>query len=262
VCDDRFQVPVRVEQATITVDKSASPTQIPEPGGTVTYTVVVTNTATMESVTLNTIVDNIYGDLASASNPNVTDNTCPTLSGQTLAAGAHATCSFKALVSGNAGQRVTDTVRVCTTQPSNGVEVCGTDTADVDITDVYTEPSLVKTPLSTANCRLDATYQVVVSNNSTADALTVNTLGDDKFGDITTVHPAQGAVGEVVSTTCSLPQPAIAPLGNYSCTFVGRIVSASCTLNHANTVTAGVVDDDGATASPSGTAHVVVNTTP
>lgn len=262
VCDDKFQVPVRVELASISVDKSASPTQVPEPGGTVTYTVQMTNDATVESVTLTSIVDSPYGDLISASNPNVTDNTCPSLLNQVLAPGASATCSFKALASGNAGQRVTDLVRVCGDQSGSTQPVCGTDTADVDITDIYAAPTLVKTPLSTANCQIDATYQVVVSNNSAVDALTVVGLTDDKFGDVTTVHAAQNGLGAVVSTTCSLPQPAIAPLGNYSCTFVGRIVSATCTLNHVNTMTGNVVDDDGVSTSPSNSASVVVTTTP
>lgn len=262
VCDDRFQVPVRVEQASISVDKSASPTQVPEPGGTVTFTVQVTNNASFESVTLNSIVDNIYGDLISASNSNVTDNTCPTLQGYQLAAGASTTCSFKGMVQGNAGQRETDTARVCGVQTSNSQQICGSDTADVDITDVYTAPTIEKTAQATANCQLDATYQVVVSNNSRFDSLSLNSLTDDKFGNIATVHAAQGSVGAVISTTCVLPQPAIAPLSNYTCTFVGRIVSASCTISHTNTVTAGVLDDDQVAASPSDSATVTVSTTP
>jgi hypothetical protein len=262
VCDDNFQVPVRVEQATISVNKSASPTQVPEPGGTVTYTVQVTNTASFESITLRSIVDNIYGDLISTSNSNVSDNTCPTLLNSQLAAGGSTTCTFKAMVSGNAGRRVTDLVQVCAVQTSSSQQICGSDTADVDITDVFTEPTLEKTAQSTANCQLDATYQVVVSNNSRFDTLNVNSLTDSKFGDITTVHSAQSGVGEIVSTTCSLPQPSIAPLANYTCTFVGRIVSASCNISHTNTVTASVTDDDQVSASPSDSAIVTVNTIP
>jgi len=261
VCDDKFQVPVRVEQASLSVVKSASPTQVPEPGGTVTFTVQVTNTASIESVTITSLVDSIYGDLI-GSNAGVTDNTCPTLLNQQLAPGGSSTCSFKALVSGNAGRRETDVAQACGSQPGSTQPICGSDSADVDITDVFTNPTVVKTAQSTANCQLDATYQVVVSNNSEVDTLTVNSLVDNKFGNIATVHAAQNGLGAVLSTTCVLPQPPIAPLANYTCTFVGRIVSASCDINHTNTVTAGVTDDDQVSTSPSASATVVVATTP
>ncbi len=47
---------------TVQVDKSADPTHLNEPGGTVTFTVDVKNTSN-ESVTLTDLVDDIYGDL-------------------------------------------------------------------------------------------------------------------------------------------------------------------------------------------------------
>ena len=48
---------------TITVDKTANPTMLPEPGGDVTYTIVVTNTSPDETVTLTDLDDNRFGDL-------------------------------------------------------------------------------------------------------------------------------------------------------------------------------------------------------
>jgi hypothetical protein len=267
VCDDTFEVPVTVEDAHLTVDKSANPTTIPEPGGTVTYTVKITNTASVESVAITSIADSpLYGDLGNASNSNVTDNTCPSLINTTLAPGATVSCSFKGSVSGNATQRVTDTVEACSYQASNNATVCGHDSADVDITDVYTAPTLAKTAQSTANCQLDVTYQVVVSNNSTVDTLTVNSLNDDKFGNIAAVHTAGGGFEQVVSTTCgqggqgmpgALPAT-IQPSGNYTCSFVGRIASSSCAFDHTNKVTAGTTDDDGTVSSPYDTATVTV----
>lgn len=154
-------------------------------------------------------------------------------------------------------------MEVCAIQPNrNNARTCDADDADVDITDVWAEPGLTKTAQSSANCQLDVTYQVVVSNNSEFDTLTVNSLTDDKFGDISTAHPAGGGFDEVVSTTCSLPQPPIAPLGNYTCSFVGRIVSGSCDLNHTNNVTVSLTDDDGVSWQKSDNANVSVNTTP
>ena len=66
VCDDTFQVPVTVEDAALSVEKSASPTQINEPGGEVTFTVKITNTAAVESVQISSIVDSPYGDKGTA----------------------------------------------------------------------------------------------------------------------------------------------------------------------------------------------------
>ncbi len=253
VCDDDFTVPVRVEEATITVEKTASPTTVPEPGAEVTYNVQVTNDAAFESVTITTVIDDIYGDLTDASNPNVTMNTCPSLVGVTLGPGGMAMCSFKAFVAGDATDVITDIVEVCSTQDSTGVAVCDDDDASVTITDVSATPALMKTALS-AGCTVDVNYQVVVSNNSEFDDLTVNSLNDDKFGDITLLPAPTGG------TACSVPQT-IAPLGNYSCDFVGTIVSPTCNINHVDTVTGDVTDDDGVNSMPSDTAQVTVTTT-
>jgi hypothetical protein len=265
-CDDTFQVPVTVEQATITVEKSVSPDVKPEPGGTVTYTVKITNNALVESVTISSIIDDVYGDLGDASNPNVTDNTCDDLIDDVLAPGAFTTCTFKASVSGNSGDTFTDVVEVCATQDGGGD--CDDDDATVTITDVFAEPTLAKTAQSaTVSCTVDVTYQVVVSNNSAVDTLDLNTLNDDKFGDITTVHAAGVGVEEVVSTTCGQsPGPGTLPAtiaagDNYTCTFDGRIVSSACAVNHTDTVTANVTDDDGKTSEPSDDATVTVSVT-
>jgi hypothetical protein len=253
VCDDTFEVPVTVETASLTVVKSASPTSVSETGGTVTYTVQITNGADFVSVTIDSIIDTIYGDLGDSANPNVTDNTCDDLIGDVLAAGGSTSCSFKAFVSGDTGQTITDTVEVCGTDSAGHTDVCGHDDADVTITDVGSTPTLAKTAKS-ATCSVEVTYQVVVSNNSTIDTLTVNALNDDTFGNITTVQ------GNVISTGCATGGT-IQPLGNYTCSFVGSTTSNSCNFTLTDTVTGTVTDDDGIQSSPSDTATVTVSTT-
>jgi hypothetical protein len=176
------------------------------------------------------------------------ENTCPGLVGDVLAPLATTSCSFKALVSGDSGDTVPDTVRVCSTQQGTGATVCDEDNAEVTITDVPSTPALDKTAQSAA-CTVDVTYQVVVSNNSAIDTLTVNSLTDDKFGDITEVH------GNVVSTTCATGGT-IATSGNYTCSFTGRIDSDTCDINHVDTVTGDVTDDDGVSSTPSDSATV------
>jgi hypothetical protein len=260
-CDDTFGIPVIVETAKLTVVKEAAPTTVPETGGTVTYSVEVTNNAQFVSVEIDTLIDDIYGNLHDPANPAVTDNTCPGLVGDVLAPGDSTSCEFKAFVSGDFQQQITDTVEVCGAQQNTGATICDDDDATVTITDVPSTPGLTKTAQSTAACRVDVNYQVVVSNNSAIDTLTLSALSDNQFGNITSVQ------GNVISTTCGQsPGPGalpaqIAPLGNYTCTFVGRITgsgTACQNLTHVDTVTGTVTDDDGVGATPSDTATVNV----
>jgi hypothetical protein len=262
VCDDDFEVPVKVEKAELTVTKTADPTQLPEPGGQVTYTVTVKNTAVVESVVIDSIVDDIYGDLSnSADGDDFTMNDCPELIGYELGPQGELTCSFKANAEGNATDRITDKVTVCAIQADLSEEVCGSDTADVDITDVYNDPTVTKTAKGMANCQVEASYQVVVNNNSEVDTLTLKSLTDDMFGDITKTK-AEGN-DAIVSTNCSVPR-VIGTLENYTCLFTGLIEDSDCEISHKNTVTAGTVDDDGGTPDtpPSDDATVTLTTTP
>ena len=50
--------------ASITIVKTATPTTVAEPGGDVMFTFTITNTSTVDSVTIDSLVDTIYGDLA------------------------------------------------------------------------------------------------------------------------------------------------------------------------------------------------------
>jgi uncharacterized repeat protein (TIGR01451 family) len=253
VCDDTFEVPVRVEDATISVEKTAAPTELNEPGGEVTFTVSITNTSNVEPVRITSIIDVPYGDKGSGVASD--DNTCPGLIGTDLDPGETTSCYFKDDVWGNAGETKTDTVTVTALQPSNNATLQDDDTADVTLQNLGSTPTLVKTAQSTANCSVEASYQVVVNNASAVDRLTVNSLTDDKFGSITSVHD------NVVSTDCSVPQT-IDLLQNYTCSFVGRIASPSCDLTHTNKVVADVTDDDNESSQPEGSATVTLSTTP
>jgi hypothetical protein len=250
-CQPGFTIDIFVETASVEVTNTASPTHVPETGGTVTYTVTMKNKATQVSLTINSISDDIYGDLGDANNAAVTNNTCPSLIGTSLAAGATTSCTFDAFVSGNSGDTVTDIATVCGTDSQGHTGLCGFDDATVDIDDVAKAPTIAKTAQS-ASCQVDVTYQVVVSNTSAIDTLTVNSLNDDKFGDITTTHAAGGGFEQVV-TACSLSQNPIPVSGNANCTFVGRITSSDCSIAHTNTVTGSATDSDGVTTDGTST---------
>jgi signal recognition particle receptor subunit beta len=78
-------------------------------------------------------------------------------------------------------------------------------------------------------------------------------LSDDKFGDITTVHAAAGAIEEVLSTNCNGLIGAANKIGvssNKSCKFVGRILATGL---HENVVTGSATDGDGVTTDGTST---------
>ena len=109
----------------ITVVKNATPDSVTEPGGSVTFDVTVTNTGP-EDLTLNSLVDDIHGDLNGQG-----DCLVP----QPLAAGGGSySCSFTATVSGNAGDSEVDTI-TATADDDEGNEVSNSDDATVTVVD-------------------------------------------------------------------------------------------------------------------------------
>ena len=265
-------VQIFTETATLEVTKTNLTGDVPETGGTVTYSVAVKNLAQVVSLTLDTLTDDLYGDITTTGHDGITATTCA-VGPPAIAAGATYNCQFTVTVgTGDTGQTITDTVTACGTDSQGHTDLCDDDDASYTYSDVVTQPALTKTATG-ANCTVDVTYAVVVTNNSTVDTLTLNSLCDDKFGDLTgnadTVC-GLGPFGTIVSTDCgkdTLPNgdpgpgtlPAdIAPSGNYSCSFVGRITSC---LNETNTVTGGLTDDDGISYTKSDNAQVNISVT-
>jgi hypothetical protein len=90
------------------------------------------------------------------------------------------------------------------------------------------------------------TFEVVVTNDSTAEALELTELIDDVYGDITS-----DVTDDILGTTCNVPQT-IEMGSSYTCSFDARV----STSPHTDTVTGTVSDDDGSsvlTASDSAT---------
>ena len=252
---------------TLKVTKSSSTPSVPETGGTASYSVTVENTSAI-AVTLQSLTDDKYGDLAQVQGSTcVADNVAATCEvGGVIAAGASCSCTFSGLVPpGDTNDPAfKDTVTACADNNTNPTDVCAADDAEVPYSDVSSAPTLVKTATSN-QCVIDTAYSVVVNNTSALDTLTLNTLTDDKYGDITTAAGASCTGTCIVSTTCGqftgagvLPA-AIAAANNYTCSFVGRMSSCNTTL--VDEVTGGTVDDDGVTTSPKDTASVTVTVT-
>ena len=79
------------------VEKSASPTSRPEPGGTFQFNVVVSNIGP-EALTITSLTDDIYGNIA-------TQGTCTTAIGTVLQPGGSYSCSFPGNFTGNANDQ-------------------------------------------------------------------------------------------------------------------------------------------------------------
>jgi hypothetical protein len=258
-------IPIIALDTTIDVTKDALTPSVPETGGSATYSVTVQNTSTID-VTLRCLIDSPYGDITGVQGA-VTATTCvPDGSAATcevggvIAPNATCSCTFTANVPPGdfGGPPFQDTVTGCADNVTNPNDVCDTDDATVPYTDVSAAPTLTKIA-SNAQCVIDVTYDVVVNNSNALETLTLNTLIDDVYGNITQVQ------GNVQSTTCgqasgpgALPF-VIAPAGNYSCSFVGRINSCDTTVH--DTVTGGATDEDGVPFTPSDDATVVVDVT-
>ena len=110
--------------SSITVTKTATPTSIQEPGGNATFAVSVKNTSAVDSVTISSLTDDIYGNLDGKGTCDVP---------QTLAPGASYECSFTGAVSGSPGSTHKDVVTASGTDDDGG-ELSAKDDATVTIT--------------------------------------------------------------------------------------------------------------------------------
>ena len=184
-------------QASITIVKEANPITVAEPGGNVLFTFTITNTSTVDSVTIDTLVDTIYGNLA-------LKPTCDAVIGVVLAPNGGSTqCSFTAMVTGNAGDTHTNVVTVTghTNDEADGT-LTANDDATVRVTDVLPLITVVKdaNPTSVPENNVGAlvTFTVSVTNDS-VESVTLTTLNDDVFGNI-----ANPANPNITNSTCDL----------------------------------------------------------
>ena len=236
---DSATVTITDVASSIAVTKTASPTSVDEPGGSVTFTVQVDNTGTVDDVTITSLSDDVHGDLNG-------QGTCAVP--QTITAGNAYSCSFTVTVNGNAGDSETDTVTASGTD-DDGNPVSAQDSATVTVTDVPPTATVTKTasPTSVEEPGGSVTFTVDVQNTGTAESLSLTALSDDVHGDL----DGQG--------TCSVPQT-VATGATYSCSFTAT-VSGVAGDSETDTVTATLSDDDGNTITPSDSATVTVTGT-
>ncbi len=217
---------------TINVIKTANPTTIPEPGGTVQFTVRVENTSP-EPVTLTALVDDVHGNLNGQGSCSVP---------RSLGVGAFYQCSFSASVFGNPGYVETDTV-TATARDDDGNTVQASDPATVTITDVLPTILVNKTANPTTVLEPGGNVQFTVRvDNTSIEPLTLTALVDNIHGNLN----GQG--------TCSVPRT-LAVGGFYQCSFTA-FVGGNAGSSETDTVTASARDDDGNTVQATDPATV------
>lgn len=127
--DDDATISLTDVPPTVTVDKTPLPAEQPAPGGLFTFGLTITNTSA-EPVTITSLVDDSYGDLA-----QLTSSSCAALVGATLAPGEARTCTFTGDLTGEPGTTHTNVVTVTVTDDEGT-----TGTAQDDATIRLVEP--------------------------------------------------------------------------------------------------------------------------
>ncbi len=215
---------------TVTLDKSASPLTLPEPGGVFTFTLAIVNTSS-EAVTITALTDD-----------NALSAECLALVGTSLAAGANTSCTY--IVTHTEAGTYPNTA-VVTVQDNEGTTGTGTDSETVTVTNTLPTVTLDKsvTPATLVQPGGDFTYTLTITNTS-PEAVTITALTDDNplSTDCTDL------IGDVLGSGASA-----------SCTY---IVTRNLVGVYPNTANVTVTDNEGSTASASDSASVSVTTVP
>ena len=147
-----------------------------EPGGDVTFSILINNLSATDVVTIDSLVDDVYGDLNAM-------GTCAVP--QTLPVGGSYSCEFTVAVSGSAGDSFTDVV-TASGLDDDLIPVSDDDDATVTITaPLVASIQVIKTADPTsifAGETVNYTYEIVNTGDLTLHGVT---LSDDKLGPIT-----------------------------------------------------------------------------
>ncbi|MCB0192181.1 MAG: hypothetical protein KDJ65_09590 [Anaerolineae bacterium] len=233
---DSASVQITNVDSTINVSLSANPTSVPEPGGSVNFTVTINNLSSADDVAITSLSDDLIGNLdgiGSCSTP------IP------ITKSSQYQCTYSAAVNGSPGQIKLNTVTAAGTDDDDE-PISDSDFATITITNVPSSISVTKTanPTSLPEPGGAVNFTVKVKNTSAVDTVTLNSLTDNLFGNLN----GQG--------NCSTPKT-IAPGNQYQCSFTGN-VSGTAGQSKTSTTTAVAKDDDNVTLNKSGSATVLI----
>jgi hypothetical protein len=220
--------------------KIASPRELPEPGGDVTYTVLLANNSDQGDLNLDMTVtvldDDLYGSLDGKGGCALPID---------LPVGAFSVCQFTEAVEAPVGAEVMDTITATATyQDDEQIQVQAS--ATVTITDIPSNLIVNKTaaPTTVEEPGEDVVFSIVIINSSQVDEVEITSLIDNVHGDLN----GQG--------DCAMPQT-LAAGESYPCSFTA-LVSGEPGTEEINTVVATGTDDDGLEVSAQDQANVAI----
>ncbi|WP_223857955.1 DUF7507 domain-containing protein [Salinimonas profundi] len=253
-CSNVKQVNVTNLPPTISVLKTASPTQVSEAGANVTYTIDVTNTSEAwdSPVLLTELMDDQFGNLDG-------QGTCST--GGTIALGGTYSCTFTQFISGTGAGSHTNTVTAKATDNELD-EAMASESETVLINDIPSAITLVKTanPIEVLETgddpsqvrAVDFTFEFSV-DDAGVDSVTFATLTDDVFGNLTGAcmvdmfddgDDGNGTVGPQPIPQESLAGFILYPGESASCTITQDLTGNAGDI-HVNVATIDGTDEDG-----------------
>jgi hypothetical protein len=212
--------------------KFAAPFEIQEPGGDVTFSVIVTNASDPNfenlSLTLTELMDDIYGDL-------FVKGDCGLLQGVVLAQEESVQCSFTENVTGTAGDVLTDII-TATASDSLSRTAQATASASVTIIDVPASLQVGKraTPTTVVEPGDEVTFDILVVNSSQADAIVIESLVDDVHGDL------------LAQELCPAPTKLLPGRDPYFCSFTAFVSGPAGYVENNTVVAIGRDEDDNA----------------
>jgi hypothetical protein len=236
-CSNTQQVQVTNLAPSITVTKTPSVDEVLEPGGNVTFDIVVTSTSGSydDPLTITSLTDSDFTNLG----------TCAT--GGALYVGSPYTCSFTAYIAGDAGDVHSNTLTAKAVDNEYD-EAQASDSATVNINDVPSSITLDKTanPIEVLETGDDSsvfrdvayTFEFCV-DAAGVDDVTFSSLSDDQFGDLTALCNVGGT-----DPATALNGYVLSPGQCASCTITLQ-VQGNAGDTHVNVATISGTDEDG-----------------
>jgi hypothetical protein len=221
---------------TISVDQTVGSPTRPEPGGTFSHAVTVTNTSS-EPLTLVSLADEDLNGQGTCRLPQVLGPD-----------GGSYSCAFPTAFTGNAGDSRVVTV-TATAVDAQGRQASASDSVTLTLVDVPPTITLTKTatPSTLAAPGGTFTFAVTVTNTS-FEPVTLARLVDDVSGDL----DGRG--------TCSVGR-VLAPGAASSCSFTDA-VTGQAGQSQTDTVSVTATDDDGSSATAAASATVSLTPAP
>lgn len=227
-------VTFRDSAPSVTIDRSVSPSALPEPGGSFTSQITITNNSAGEPLQLTALTDTPFGDITSVGGA-ITATSCvvPQQLGRSGQANAAYHCQFTATVTGVPGT-YTDSL-VVVTSDDDGTVMPFTRGQNVGVLNRLPDATLqaALTPSAMVEPGGAVILTAIVTNNSNVEPLTFTTL-TTTLGDL--------AEAQSLRTDCQVPQT-LEPGANYQCTCEATV------LQNSGTYTVGlnalVADDEG-----------------